>query len=70
MLRLPGEDAIIGWPNAKATIIDLRDKYMARTLHAAATGNGAISKSIWQAVSFVIKSFPSVLPSYLVMALG
>lgn len=38
MLRLPGEDAIISWPNAKETIIDARDAYMARTIYAAATG--------------------------------
>lgn len=38
MLRLPGEDAIISWPNAKETIIDARDAYMARTIFAAATG--------------------------------
>ena len=38
MLRLPGEDAIISWPNAKSTVIDQRDAYMARTLWAAATG--------------------------------
>lgn len=39
MLRLPGEDAIVSWPNAKETIIAQRDQYMARTLYAAATGN-------------------------------
>lgn len=38
MLRLPGEDAIISWPNAKETIIDSRDAYMARTIFAAAIG--------------------------------
>ena len=38
MLRLPGEDAIISWPNAKSTVIDQRDAYMARTIWAAATG--------------------------------
>lgn len=38
MLRLPGEDAIISWPNAKTTVIDQRDAYMARTIWAAATG--------------------------------
>ena len=38
MLKIPGEDAIINWPNAKETIIDRRDAFMARTLWAAATG--------------------------------
>ena len=38
MTKLNGEDAIVGWPNAKETIIDQRDAYMARTLYAAATG--------------------------------
>ena len=38
MMKLDGEDAIVGWPNAKETIIDQRDAYMARTLYAAATG--------------------------------
>lgn len=38
MLRLPGEDAIISWPNAKQTIIDVCDAYMARIVYAAATG--------------------------------
>ena len=37
-LKIPGEDAIINWPNAKETIIDQRDAFMARTLWAAATG--------------------------------
>ena len=40
MLRLPGEDAIVSWPNAKETIIDARDAFMARTIFAAATGIG------------------------------
>ena len=43
MLRLSGEDAIISWPNAKETIIDARDQYMARTIHAAATGKPALT---------------------------
>ena len=38
MLQLPGEDAIVNWPNAKQSIIDDRDAFMARTLWAAATG--------------------------------
>ncbi|KAK9837254.1 hypothetical protein WJX81_002082 [Elliptochloris bilobata] len=41
LLRIWGEDAIIGFPGAQASIIDERDAYMARTIRAAAQGAAA-----------------------------
>lgn len=39
ILKLFGEDALLDWPGAIKPIIDERDKYMARNMHAAATGD-------------------------------
>ena len=40
-LRIWGEDAIVSFPGAQASIIDERDAYMARTIRAAAQGQCA-----------------------------
>ena len=40
-LRIWGEDAIVRFPGAQASIIDERDAYMARTIRAAAQGECA-----------------------------
>lgn len=38
MLKLWGEDAIVDFPGAKASVIEDRDAFMAKTLYSAATG--------------------------------
>ena len=43
MLKLWGEDAIIDFPGAKSSIIDERDVFMARAIHAAASGQQGLS---------------------------
>ena len=43
MLKLWGEDAIVDFPGASESIIGERDLYMAKALHAAATGQEGVS---------------------------
>jgi hypothetical protein len=38
IVKLWGEDALLSWPGAMEPIIHRRDKYMARSVAAAATG--------------------------------
>lgn len=57
MLKLEGEDAIVSWPNAKETIIDQRDAYMARTLYAAATGAPLLPLPLSAPVSTVYHTY-------------
>lgn len=38
LLKLFGEDALLDWPGALVPVVDERDQYMARNLHAAASG--------------------------------
>ncbi|GMH40648.1 hypothetical protein BSKO_08552 [Bryopsis sp. KO-2023] len=50
VLKLFGEDALLDWPGAMVPIIDERDKYMARNLHAAAKGAWGASPAFIQDV--------------------